>query len=262
MRRVIMSDGCAIAVSDAGSGPAILFIPGLGGSGAFWSDIVPDFHPGFRTLVVDHRGAGGSDRPDMAYSIDLLAADMIGVLDRLGIPAAHVVGHSTGGVIAQTLAIDHPRRVERLVISGSWDAPDARFRLMFETRLQILLAAGPSVYQNLTHALGFPASWLETHREELESAVENAAVSLSPIAVAAERIRMLLTAGRADDLGRIGAKTLVVGAPDDALIPFSHSERLAAAIPGAELAAIEGAHFYPRVHPQRFAALVRRFLET
>ena len=56
---------------------------------------------------MDHRGTGQSERPEQPYSVELLARDAVDVLDHFKIPSAHIVGHSTGGAIAQVLAIDH-----------------------------------------------------------------------------------------------------------------------------------------------------------
>ncbi len=261
MVTITVSDGCRLVCDVAGEGETVLLIPGLGGMAAFWSAVTPRLAERYRVVSFDHRGTGRSDRPEGAYSIPLMARDAAEILRGLGVEKAHVVGHSTGGMIAQHLALDHADLVGRLVISGSWDQPDARFRTMFEARLAVLLEAGPKTYQKLTHAIGYPAAYLEAHAEALAAVVEAAEGPLSPLGVAAARIEMLQRDDRAEDLARIRAATLVLGARDDALIPFYHAERLAAAIPGARLAALDGGHFYPKVHPERFAALVRQFLE-
>ncbi|CAN7250540.1 alpha/beta fold hydrolase [Rhizobium sp. LjRoot30] len=258
---VSVSDGCRVTYDVSGQGEALLLIPGLGGAASFWNDIVPLLTDHFRVIAFDHRGTGRSDRPEGAYSISRIAADAIAILDAENIGSAHVVGHSTGGMVAQYIALDAPERVKTLVISGSWEKPDARFVAMFEARLAVLREAGPRVYQKLTHAIGFPARFLEQNRELLQRAVDNAAAALSPLSVAQARIEMLLTDERSEDLARIVAPTLVIGATDDALIPFSHSQELAAAIPDARLAVIDGAHFFPRVHPADYAGMVRQFLE-
>ena len=261
MPTVSVSDGCRVTYDVSGQGEALLLIPGLGGAASFWSDIVPLLADRYRVIAFDHRGTGRSDRPEGAYSISRIAGDAIEVLKAENIDAAHVVGHSTGGMVAQYMAIDAPGLVKTLVISGSWEKPDARFRAMFEARLAVLREAGPRIYQKLTHAIGFPAGFLDENKELLQRAVDNAAAALSPLSAAEARIEMLLIDERSNDLSKITAPTLVIGATDDALIPFAHSRTLAAMIPGARLAVIDGAHFFPRVHPEQYAATVRRFLE-
>lgn len=259
MPTVRTADGCEIAYDVGAAGTPVLLIPGLGGSGTFWSPVTASLGAGFRWITFDHRGTGRSGRPLESYSIERIAADAVSVLDDAGFDKAHVVGHSTGGVVAQVLALDHAARVDRLVLSGSWARFDERMALLFGARAEVLEAAGPRTYQRLTHALGFPAEWIAGHRAELEQAVAEAPAALSPIAVALERIRMLARTDRSAELCDVATPTLVIGAPDDPMIPFYQSERLASSISGARLKRLAGSHFFPRVHPGRFAGMLRNF---
>ncbi len=163
----VAADGCALHYDRSGSGPAVVLIPGLGGDGRFWAGVVARLAERFDLIVVDHRGAGRSARPAGPYSIDLIARDMLSVLDAEGCAAAHLVGHSTGGAIVQSLALDAPERVRSLVISGSWDRPDARFRALFEARAALLDAGLAAAYQQLTHVFGFDPAWMDAHAAEL-----------------------------------------------------------------------------------------------
>ncbi|SCB58608.1 aminoacrylate hydrolase [Rhizobium aethiopicum] len=261
MPTIVASDGCRVTYDVSGNGEVLLLIPGLGGQASFWSAIARRLAENYQVVSFDHRGTGRSDRPDGKYSIARIAEDACQILHDIGAASAGIIGHSTGGMIAQYLSLDHPERVNRLVISGSWEKPDARFRTMFEARLGVLLEAGPKVYQRLTHAMGYPADYLDRHRIELDAVIEASQSALSPLAVASARIDMLFSDYRSDELARIGAPTLVIGATDDALIPFYHSQRLAAMIPAAKLTVLDGAHFFPKVHPDRFVKIVRQFLE-
>lgn len=261
MPTLLASDGCRVTYDVSGKGEALLLIPGLGGAASFWNDIVPLLVDRYKVIAFDHRGTARSDRPIGGYSVSRIAQDAVEILRAENVDHAHVVGHSTGGMVAQFLALDTPQLVQSLVISGSWEKPDARFVTMFEARLAVLRAAGPREYQQLTHAIGFPSSFIESNEKLLESAIKNAADALSPREVAEARIQMLLTDERSGELPRIAARTLVIGATDDALVPFSHSQKLAAMIPNARLAVIDGAHFFPRVHPEKYAKTLREFLE-
>src|SRR5437870_13603117 len=75
-----------------------------------------------------------------------MAADVLRLMDRLGIASAHVAGHSTGGAIGQVIAQDHPDRVQSLVLSATWPGPDPYFRRLFEARKQTLRASGMEAY--------------------------------------------------------------------------------------------------------------------
>ncbi|MBB3770142.1 aminoacrylate hydrolase [Angulomicrobium tetraedrale] len=255
------SDGCRVHYEVRGTGgPAVVLIPGLGGDGHFWDPVAERLEARFRLLIVDHRGAGRSDRPEGPYTIGRIARDVLEIMDEERCARAHLVGHSTGGAVVQTLAIDSPERADRLVISGSWPGPDARFRTLFEARLALLEAGRPDIYQALTHVLGYDAEWIAAHGAELDAAVRRAGQTLAPLSVAIARIRMLLAFDRVAELGGIRAPTLILGARDDEMILFAQSERIARFIPGAMLAAFDGGHFYPRTRADLFAQQVVGFL--
>lgn len=260
MPDVFAPDGCRLHVDDVGSGEAVVLIPGLGGSARFWTAMTPALALRYRVISFDQRGAGRSDRPAAGpYTIEAMAGDLTAVLDHLGVGRAHLVGHSTGGVIALVMALDRPERVGKLVLSASWDRPDHRFRAMFETRLAILERAGPETYARLTQLIGYPPEWIEANPQRLAEAAR-AADDLLPIEVTAARIRMLLAFDRSDELARIATPVLVIGAPDDMVVAFARSEALAARIPGARLLMRRGGHFYPQLDPPAFAADVAAFL--
>lgn len=253
-------DGCRIHYELQGDqGPRLLLIPGLGGDGRFWAGVAEDLARDHRLIIPDHRGAGRSDRPDTAYSIAGIAGDMAGLLSATG-GAAHVVGHSTGGAVAQDLALDHPDLVQSLVISASWARADARFAAMFRARAAVIAAGLPEAYQELTHVLGHEAAWLEAHAAEMAAAVAAAPEKLAPFAVTARRVRMLLDHDRLDDLPRIALPALVIAAEADEMTPPPMSQAIAAAIPGARLACVPGAHFHPVAAPGPMAALIRGFV--
>lgn len=254
---VTASDGCRLHYDVVGAGDeTVVLVPGLGGDGRFFTDMAALLAPQASVVSVDHRGGGRSDRPDGPYSIDLIAADVLAVLDALGIATAHFAGHSTGGAVVQTLAIDAPARLGRIVISGSWEKSDARFRALFAVRLALLEAGLLGEYQMLTHVIGYTPDYVEANAKTLDAAVAAAPALLEPISVTAARIRMLFDFNRSAELGRITAPTLVIGAADDELVPVHHSRAIAAAIPGARLETTTGGHFFPKVDPAAYAALV------
>jgi aminoacrylate hydrolase len=259
MSFAVAADGCRLFYEVTGRGPPLVLVPGFGGVATFFDGLRSRLS-GFTLVLLDHRGAGRSDRPEGEYSIAGLADDLAVVLDAAGIESADLLGHSTGGTILQEFALARPKRVKRLVLSGTWARPDTRFRLLFETRLAVLAKMGPAVFQDLTHLFCFPPAWVEAHAAELAAASSSAAARMTPLSVVASRLRMILAFDRSADLARIAAPTLVIGAGDDALVPFGMQRALAAAIEGAELAEMTGGHFFPLVDPAGFAERVLGFL--
>jgi aminoacrylate hydrolase len=256
-------DGCELYYETGGDGEdTILFIPGLGGDGRFWNGVRAALPSGLSHIVVDHRGAGRCGRPGGRYTIDLITSDVITILDHLCARRVHVVGHSTGGAVAQSLGIDHADRVASLVISASWERADPRFRLLFGARRMMIDAGLFESYQALTQVFGFDPAYLEQEAERLEEDRRLASDKLRPASVTSARIAMLIDFDRSEDLARITAPTLVIGSRNDILVPFHHSIALSEAIAGARLAEMAGGHFYPVTHPFQMAGFIASHLKN
>ena len=107
---------------EAGAGPPVVLVHGSGpGVTAYanWRLTIPDLAPHFRVLAPDMAGFGFSDKPDVVANMARWVGQLTGFLDALGIERASVVGNSFGGGIGIRLAVDHPDRVDRLVLMGS-----------------------------------------------------------------------------------------------------------------------------------------------
>ena len=132
-----------LAVEIEGSGKPVLLIAGLGGRLAFWRQQRPALAEQFRLVLHDHRGTGGSTRSQMDYSVEQMSNDVLRLMDTLDIERAHLVGHSTGGAIVQTIALHHPDRAEKIVLSATWPGQDPFFQALFDLRAEILERCGP-----------------------------------------------------------------------------------------------------------------------
>jgi pimeloyl-ACP methyl ester carboxylesterase len=108
----------SLEVSDTGEGRPVVLLHGFPDTGRMWDRVVPGLvDAGFRCIVPDLRGYGGSDKPDDTglYAIPFLAGDVLGLLDHLGLDKAHVVGHDWGSALAWATAAFAPERVDHLV---------------------------------------------------------------------------------------------------------------------------------------------------
>jgi len=100
----------------APGGETVLLLHGYSDSGRSWDPVIAALPPDWRVLAPDQRGHGDSERPREGYGVAQLAADAAALLDAAGASRVTVVGHSMGSFVAQQLALDHPNRVERLVL--------------------------------------------------------------------------------------------------------------------------------------------------
>ena len=118
---VPIGDGLEIHYHEAGSGPPVIFVHGSGPGGSGWSNFQGNYEPlaqaGFRCLVPDLIGYGYSSKPDDArYTLDYLTRGVVAFADQLGLERFALIGNSLGGAICIRLALDHPERVERMVL--------------------------------------------------------------------------------------------------------------------------------------------------
>ena len=250
-----------IYYEEAGSGPPLMLVPGLGGVGAIWKPQVDDWKDRFRCISHDHRGCGQSTRTAGAYSVERMADDVVRLMDKLGIERAHYIGHSTGGAIGQILALDHPDRLISLVLSATWAGPDPFFRRCFEIRRETLTKLGWASYWRVSNAFLYAPWYVATHDAEL--AKQEAAQVANPpdLDIAVARIDAIVRFDRRGRLGRIRTPTLVIVAKDDMVTPLHLSEEIARAIPGAKLVALErGGHFVDIADPEPYNRAVREFL--
>src|ERR1700720_1874002 len=158
MPRISIGD-CSLYYERHGMGFPILFVSGLGGFASFWQDQIAAFTKRFEVITFDHRGIGQSDQARFGYTVERMAADVVSLMDALRIKRAHVVGHSTGGAIAQVLAIDHPGRLASVVLSATWTKADAYFRRLFTFRKEVLLRLRPGGHLPSGPPFLFPRRW-------------------------------------------------------------------------------------------------------
>jgi len=250
-------------VEEMGEGPAFIFVPGLVGLLNAWQYQREEFSKKYRCISFDHRGAGDSDNPPLdQYSTEAIAADVIALMDTMGIEKAHVAGTSTGGAILQNLAIDHPDRLRCCIFSNTWTKADEYIRRVQTARRQIALSEGQEAYVKLSSLFTNGAMQF---RHNLDRVMEIEDRSLETIAepeVLAARLDMTMAHDRLDELHKIKNPALIIGTRDDATVPFYFSEDLHAAIDGSRLILVEeGGHYSFRRHYQEWNKLVWPFLE-
>ena len=243
------------------SAPPLLLIGGLGTQLISWDEGFRQLLAGrgFYVIRFDNRDAGLSTwiEDGSPYSLEDMAADAVGLLDVLGIRAAHVVGASMGGFIAQLMALDHPERV--LTLTSLISGPNGKDQVPPTPEAMALLVAQPPPNREGRIELG-----LESKRkllgpgdpfdQEYETAKVARAVdrAYNPAGFVRQLQAITAARGRLERLETLQVPSLVVHGDADILVPVGNGRSVAAAIPGARYIEIEGmGHDVPRrVWPQ------------
>jgi 3-oxoadipate enol-lactonase len=148
--------------------PWLILSNSLGASAQMWDLQMPALTKEFRVLRYDTRGHGKSDVPEGPYTFDHLVADVIGLMDKLGIETARFMGLSKGGMTGLGLALTHPDRIKRVVCAdGRSDAP-APFQAMWDDRIGKVQENGMDGIVDGTMATWFTPDWIEANPEAAE----------------------------------------------------------------------------------------------
>jgi aminoacrylate hydrolase len=261
MPHLKLRDGAELYYEKSGSGPPLFLVPGLGGDGRFWGDNVAALARDFTVVVHDHRGTARSTLSRIDYSVAQMADDALELIEGLGFDKVHWCGHSTGGAMGQVLAIEHPERIDRLVLSATWAKTDAFFRRLFEVRARTLRELGPAAYLKASAlSLNMPA-WIRDHDADLAAAEAKAKETLPVPEIMLSRIAAIVAHDRRAELQKVRAPTLAICARDDMVTPLYFTEELVRLIPEARAYVLpDGGHFYPSVHGGEFRRVMTSFL--
>lgn len=211
----------------------------------------------FRVYAPDLRGQGDAEKPELGYSLDEQAEDAAAILDALGVQRAFVLGSSSGGYVAQQLAVGYPDRVAALVLVGS--PLSLRGRTAFAEEVASLQDPVDEIWVRnslawfpLLHAI--PAWFIE---DRVRDGVRMPAHAWKRI------LDGLRTATPPTESGTILAPTLILWGAHDGVLPRRHQEALAARIPGATLKVYPGVgHLVLWECPDQVAADTIAFLNS
>ena len=258
---VVSANGIQQYYEVTGDGPPLLLVAGMGGTANYWEDQVNFFAEHYQVITYDQRGTGRSDHSPVS-GIEQLRDDLLALLDELGFGAIDFVGHSTGGNIAQIVAIENPDRLAKLVIYASTTHGDHYRSKVWRVRRSILEQQGAALYGDMSSIMLYPPRWIVENAEKLEAQQAAQMNMLAPVEVMTSRIVAVQKFDRRDQLNQISTPTLVICARDDTQTPAYFSEDLAAKIPTAELTVMEyGAHACSRTMPTEFNQRVLEFLQ-
>ena len=225
-----------------GQGTPLVMIRGLGSNADHWYAQAPTFAQYFKVIIFDNRGIARTSDPGGDYTVPMMAADTLDLMDALELKQAYVMRLSMGGMIAQELAINHSRRIKALVLvcthcGGAEQAPpsaeiSALFKeMIYENSPEAKVKAAPTLFD------------MQTLRNSPEIPVYYSEVSLKNPAkteILIKQWQAVLQHDTFDRLPQITAPTLVITGAEDLLIPPENSKILTERIPNARLRVIPG----------------------
>jgi len=230
-------DGLLVHYVEAGQGPAIVLIHGLGGFAESWRHNIPELSRHGRVIALDLPGFGRSGKPRRAYTTAFLAHALAGFLRTLGVDRVRLVGHSLGGAVAARYALEHLGQVERLALLGA-AVPGFDLRPSWLYRALSLPGVGEVLGSFLTRGIcvkGLERCFAQPdpdeirffveHEFEARTSFEGRAAYLSLLRTVKDDFTESAEAYRAA-LARLGRNVLVIHGREDRVIPMSHAQRV------------------------------------
>jgi len=243
--------------------PWLVLVQGLGFDRSGWDPVIRGLQRGFRVVLVDNRGSGHSDLARTPFTVGDMARDVVAVLDAAGIEHAHVFGASLGGMIVQELAIQHPERVDRLVLACTtpgwpfaFPMPASSAELMATTRRT------PREVALRRHVENALSAHTVRHRPELVERLiaHQRSRRTDPHAWSAQASAGAGYAGHLSQTS-IRAHTLILHGDADTVVDTRNSVLLAARIPSNRLVILPNlGHLFFWEDPKGFVEVVTSFL--
>jgi pimeloyl-ACP methyl ester carboxylesterase len=215
-----------------GAGAPVVLIAGLNSDHTLYRRMLPQLAARYQVVVFDNRGVGQTDKPDIPYSIDMMAEDTAGLLTALGVERAHILGTSMGGRIAAALALRYPHRVASLILISTVLQSLRGVRMPWSRRLMLLLLRVPPIRG--------PHPYYAVARQR------EATVAYDCM----------------DRLQEIQAPTLILHGKDDTIAPYRLACAMHRGIQGSIMRTYPGGHLFFIRRPAPVLAAITAFLDS
>lgn len=214
-----------------GDGEPLVLIVGLGTDISEWEGIIRWLATKYQVLAFDNRGAGRTDKPDTPYSIEMMADDMAGMMQALGIQQANILGISMGGRIALALALRYAKSVKKLVLVSTSARSIKNWRRHF--------------YGILSGAPIFRSKYPQPHYAFMR------------------QLRASSTYNCTDKLRELQIPTLIMHGKKDKTVPYTLAEEMHTGIKGSKMLTFAGGHiFFLMKERQQFLDAVADFVQA
>jgi pimeloyl-ACP methyl ester carboxylesterase len=246
-----------------GTGDPLLLIPGLGATNTVWGPAADELAKSFSLILPDNRDVGRSVATRPPRSISDFSVDMVELLDALGMERAHVLGLSLGGIVAQQFAVDHPSRVDRLVLMSCAHRLGPYLIGMAGLLGHALRYFPPAVFQRTMELLGTSPEFLDAHPNAIEEQIEIARRRNVARTAVARQLRCIGVSQIAPQDYHISAPTLIIAGERDGVIPSCCGREMAADIPGSRFEQVPACGHNPlQERPEIVVPMIADFLQA
>ena len=257
----VKANGITIHYEERGKGEPLILIMGLGAPGGVWELHAQAYEKHFRCILMDNRGAGGSDKPAGPYTTRMMAEDTAGLMDALGIASARVAGISMGSCIAQELALAHPEKVRSLALISSWARCDKYTVAIFEHFKKMRAVALPADFMQLLQLWIFTPGHYEAHFADMLEGQRLAAEGYMPVQAFQGQCDACATHDALGRLGGIKAPALLTVGDADIFTPLRLSQEMRERMPNARMEVFKGwGHCHHWEDLERFNKITTEFL--
>lgn len=227
-----------------GEGEPLVMIMGASGNVEWYYPAIPVYSPEYKLVLYDNRGAGRSDDSEIPYAIEMLADDLAGLLNAIGIESAHILGASLGGMIAQQFVLRYPKRVRSLILACTYCGGPGSSLMndpeLIEAGKRMQSLSGEELVME-TLRLCVSKKFINDNPDRAQEMVKIMANRPMTPQAQMKQGQAAMAHNTYNRLPEIKAPTLVITGDADKLINVENSRIIASRIPGAELAILQGA---------------------
>ncbi|SEQ07567.1 3-oxoadipate enol-lactonase [Faunimonas pinastri] len=258
MSKFQTSDGIAIRYEESGraDGPVLIFSNSLGTDLRLWNAQLQSADAHFRVIRYDQRGHGESESPEGDYTIERLGADVLDLMDALGISQASYVGISMGAMTGLWLGMNHPRRFTRLVLASV--SPFLPPKEDWDERIQTIRDEGLEPIADSNMERWFTPEFRQA-QPEIVARLHDMVAANDPVGYcnAAGALRDM---DLRDKLGLVESPVMVLIGDRDPVTPAKMAEQVLQRIPGSQSRTLQAAHLLNVEQPEAFNKAVMDFL--
>jgi pimeloyl-ACP methyl ester carboxylesterase len=259
----LISNNISLYYQSKGEGYPVILISGLNGDHqSVWPDSVVDaLAKHFKVIQFDNRGVGQSDKPDIPYSIEMMADDVSGLMQALKLEKSHLIGYSMGGQIAAKFAEKYPEKINKMIACVCYATINTHVRLFVETLKELNEL---NLADSLIEKIGLPWIFSNQFLEKNSASIVQLREEPQPkslIGLKRHFAAQCAFQSEAECFKNIKTPTLFIAGDEDRICSPNEVKKFADLIPDSQMVIFsEAGHLLSLEYPNKFADVICDFL--